>query len=338
MTIDVHAHTVPADHIERMKRDAPKLAPKIELDGKDCTFVYEDGRRSGPMPIGMFDHEERLKDMDAMRIDVQALSVPPTHFNYHVEPELAALVAASHNDSMIAMAEQSPERFVVLATLPMQSADYAIAELARLATSKHVVGVELATNVSGVNLDAPELDPIWAALASAGLPIVLHPHDVVEGTRRMKAHYLHNFVGNPTDTTLAAGSLMFGGVLTRHPRLRFGLLHGGGFLPYQIGRFDHGWSVRPEPKVHLPVAPSTLLKHFWFDSLAHDDLSLELLIRRMGADKVFLGSDYPFDMADMNPVTTVERVMGLDNPELKKVMHETATTFLTPLAAEITHL
>jgi aminocarboxymuconate-semialdehyde decarboxylase len=239
---------------------------------------------------------------------------------------------------MIAMAELSPERFVVLATLPMQSADFAIAELARLAKSKHVVGVELATNVAGVNLDAPELDPIWAAIAIAGLPIVLHPHDVVEGTKRMKAHYLHNFVGNPTDTTLAAGSLMFGGVLTRHPRLRFGLLHGGGFLPYQIGRFDHGWSVRPEPKVHLPVAPSTLLKHFWFDSLTHDDLSLELLIGRMGADRVFLGSDYPFDMADMNPVETVERVMGLNHSELNKVLQDTATAFLTPLDTGVSHL
>jgi aminocarboxymuconate-semialdehyde decarboxylase len=338
MTIDVHAHTVAADHIERMKSEAPKLAPRIELDGSNCTFVYDDGRRSGPMPIGMFDHEERIKDMDAMRIDVQALSVPPTHFNYHVDAELAALVAASHNDSMIAMAEASPDRFVVLATLPMQSADFAIAELSRLAQSPHVVGVELATNVAGVNLDAPELDPIWAAIALAGMPIVLHPHDVVEGTGRMKAHYLHNFVGNPTDTTLAAGSLMFGGVLTRHPRLRFGLLHGGGFLPYQIGRLDHGWSARPEPKVHLPVAPSTLLKHFWFDSLTHDDQSLALLINRMGAERVFLGSDYPFDMADMNPVQTVERVMGLDNPELGKVLHETATTFLAPLAAEVTHL
>lgn len=338
MTIDVHAHTVPADHIERLKREAPSLAPRIELDGANCTFVYEDGRRSGPMPIGMFDHEERIKDMDAMRVDIQALSVPPTHFNYHVDGELAALVAASHNDSMIAMAEASPERFVVLATLPMQSAEFAVAELARLASSKHVVGVELATNVAGTNLDAPELDPIWSAIARAGLPIVLHPYDVVEGTRRMKAHYLHNFVGNPTDTTLAAGSLMFGGVLIRHPRLRFGLLHGGGFLPYQIGRFDHGWSVRPEPQVHLSVLPSTLLKHFWFDSLTHDDQSLTLLINRMGADRVFLGSDYPFDMADMTPVDTAERVMGLDNPDLSQVFRGTAATFLAPLASGVTHL
>ncbi len=335
MTIDVHAHTVPADHIARMKEMAPQLAPKIELAGKECTFVYPDGRRSGPMPIGMFETSERIKDMDAMRIDVQALSVPPTHFNYHVAPELAAPIAASHNDAMIEMANEHPTRFLVLATLPMQSAELAILELNRVKNFKNVVGVELATNVAGTNLDDPRLEPIWAALSEAGLPIVLHPHDVVEGTGRMKAHYLHNFVGNPTDTTLAAGSLMFGGVLVRNPRLRFGLLHGGGFLPYQIGRFDHGWRVRPEPKVHLSFEPSKLMKHFWFDTLAHDDMSLQLLLNRVGEEHVFLGSDYPFDMADMQPVTTAERVLGPDKSSTSKVFSKTAMNFLAPLDADI---
>ena len=338
MTIDVHAHTVPLDHIERLKSIAPQLAPKIELDGGMCWFVYPDGRRSGPMPVGMYDTEARLADMDTMGVTMQALSVPPPHFNYHVDKALGAAAAASHNDAMVAMATAHPDRFVVLATLPMQDPELAVLELNRVSSMTGVVGVELSTNVAGTNLDAEWLDPIWAALANAGLPIVLHPHDVVEGGGRMKEHYLHNFVGNPTDTTLAAGSLMFGGVLSRHPRLRFGLLHGGGFLPYQIGRFDHGWSVRPEPKKHCAVKPSSLLKHFWFDTLAHDDLSLDLLLRRMGADKVFLGSDYPFDMADMDPVGTATRVIGAGKPELEKVFDQTAKGFLTRLPDSVTEV
>jgi len=333
MTIDVHAHVVPADHIARMRQIAPDFAPRIELEDAICTFVYPDGRRSGPMSIGMYDTEMRIRDMDAMRIEIQALSVPPTHFNYHIDSEVAAAVAASHNDAMIAMAKEHPNRFLVLATLPMQNAKLAVAEIQRVRNQPGVVGVELATNVAGANLDTPALEPIWAALAEAGLPIVLHPHDVVEGKGRMKEHYLHNFVGNPTDTTLAAGSLIFGGVLVRNPRLRFGLLHGGGFLPYQIGRFDHGWKVRPEPKVHLSFEPSKLMKHFWFDTLTHDDLSLQLLFDRVGEKQLFLGSDYPFDMADMSPVATAERVIRPQS--LPAVFTNSAREFLTPLAPDI---
>jgi aminocarboxymuconate-semialdehyde decarboxylase len=123
----------------------------------------------------------------------------------------------------------------------------------------------------------------------------------------MQRYYLQNFIGNPLDSTIAAASLIFGGVFDRYPALRFGLCHGGGFLPYQIGRWDHGWACRPEAQVRISRPPSSYLRHFVIDSLTHDPASLRLLVERMGPDGVALGSDYPFDMADPDPLGSLER-------------------------------
>lgn len=256
MTVDIHAHAVPNDLIRSLASEVPELAPQVEKTGDGWTFVYPDGRRSGPMPAGMFDLDERVADMDRAGVSVQALSVPPTHFAYRLDPAAAATAVGLHNDAMLAMSAARRDRFLVLAALPLQSPVEALAEIERMAAQPEVVGVEIGTNVRGRNLDDPDLEPVWASLAELGLAVVLHP-DNVAGGDRMQDHYLHNFIGNPTDTTLAAGALMFGGVLSRYPGLRIALLHGGGFLPYQIGRLAHGWMVRPEPRRILDVSPGS---------------------------------------------------------------------------------
>lgn len=309
MTTDIHAHVVDEELIRELRADVSALAPRIERAGEAWMFVYPSGRRSGPVPSGMFDVGARLADMDRLGVDVQALSVPPTHFAYDLEPDAAVAAARLHNDSMVGLARANPDRFVVLGTLPLQHPEAALAELARIVGISEVVGIEMGTNVRGRTLDHESLADLWSAIEAAGLAVVLHP-DNVAGADRMKSYYLQNFVGNPTDTTIAAGSLIFGGVLTRHPELRIALLHGGGFLPYQIGRFDHGWSVRPEPRARLAVRPSSLLDRFWFDTLTHDPASLIFLLERVGPDRLCLGSDYPFDMADPDPVASVRRALG----------------------------
>lgn len=329
MTTDIHAHTVPADFVAELADAVPDVAPTLsERDGA-WWFDYPDGRRSGPIPRGMFDLEARVRDMDAAGVDVQALSVPPPHFNYRLPAEAAAEVARLHNDAMVAMARELPDRFVVLGHLPMQSEAHALAELERLTVLPEVVGLELGTNVAGTNLGEPQHEAIWAAVDAAGLAVVLHPGAEVAGAARMQAHYLHNFVGNPTDTTVAAGSLLFSGVLRRHRALRFGLLHGGGFLPYQIGRFDHGWSVRPESRADLDVPPSSLLDRFFFDTLTHDPLSLRFLHDRVGDDRLCLGSDYPFDMADPDPVGSLRAALDDRPAAVAKALDDNPRELLT---------
>jgi aminocarboxymuconate-semialdehyde decarboxylase len=329
VTLDIHAHTVPESFIAAVTTAVPDIAPKVvERDGA-WWFEYPGGRVSGPIPAGMFDVEARLADMDRLGVDTQALSVPPPHFNYRIANEAAADAARLHNDAMLEMARQHPDRFVVLGHLPMQSEQHALAELERLVALPEVVGLELGTNVGGVNLGDPRHEAVWQAIDAAGLAVVLHPGADVAGVDRMHDHYIHNYVGNPTDTTVAAASLLFQGVLSRNAALRFALLHGGGFLPYQIGRFDHGWGARPESRTHLDVAPSTLLHRFWFDTLTHDAASLKFLHDRVGDDRLCLGSDYPFDMADPDPVATVSAALG-DRPELlDKVFEQNPRELLT---------
>jgi aminocarboxymuconate-semialdehyde decarboxylase len=128
----------------------------------------------------------------------------------------------------------------------------------------------------------------------------------------MKSYYLVNVIGNPLDTTIAAACLLFGGVLDRYPRIKFCLAHGGGFVPYQAGRWAHGWKVRPEPKASLPHAPEASLRRFYFDSILHGKPALEFLVSSAGAERVLLGSDYPFDMGTLD---CVRQVQALSIPE-----------------------
>jgi aminocarboxymuconate-semialdehyde decarboxylase len=322
VNIDIHAHTVPHDFLVELAKEVPDAAPTIVKEDDGWWLQYPSGRRSGPVPEGMFDLESRLADMDAADVGMQALSVPPPHFMYRLEPEAAAVAARMHNDAMIAMARLAPDRFRVLGHLPLQSVENGLAELERLVGVAEVVGLELGTNVAGVNLGDSRFDAVWEAIDASGLAVVLHPGADVAGMDRMHDHFIHNYVGNPTDTTIAAASLLFQGVLSRNERLRIALLHGGGFLPYQLGRFDHGWSVRPESREHLHVAPSTMLGRFWFDTLTHDDASLRFLHERVGDHRLVLGSDYPFDMADSDPVGSLKRALH-DRPDAVRNALET---------------
>lgn len=331
MTVDIHAHTVPERLIRALESEVPQIAPRVVREEEGWVFSYPSGRRSGPVPTGMFDLGERLADMDRSQIRVQALSVPPTHFSYGIDGEAAAVAASLHNDEMISMARAHPDRFVVLGALPLQDVELSLAEVERLVAVPEIVGVEFGTNVAGRHLDDQSLAPVWSALDSAGMAVVLHP-DAVAGAERMQEHYLHNVVGNPTDTTLAAGALIFGGVLSRNQSVRVALLHGGGFLPYQIGRFSHGWRVRPEPRSHLDIDPRGLLDRFWFDTLTHDRDSLRFLLERVGAQRLCLGSDYPFDMADPDPVSSVRDALGDSEREIEAVLEATPRALLTRIA------
>lgn len=334
MTIDIHAHIVPETFIDALAGEVPQARPRIESRADGWYFSYPSGRVSGPFPAGMFDVDARIADMDRDGVDVHALSIPPPQFQYKLETAEAAAHARLYNDALVDIARAHPDRFVVLATLPMQDVAAAQAELERVVALPEVVGLEVATNVTGTNLGNDVFSELWTEISEAGLAVVLHPSDVA-GHDRMHDHYLHNFVGNPTDSTLAAGSLIFSGVLEHNAALRIALLHGGGFLPYQIGRFDHGWKVRAEANARIDRAPSEYLDRFFFDTLTHDRASLEFLLQRVGADRLALGSDYPFDMADPDPVGSVRAAIS-DPVALQKVLVDTPAALVTRTAA-VTH-
>jgi aminocarboxymuconate-semialdehyde decarboxylase len=329
---DIHAHIVPRATVEQLQRTHPSIAPVEVRDEGGFFLGYPSGRRSGPIPDGMIDAEPRLEDMRKQRVDHQAISVPPTHFFYGVDAAASAGLAELQNDGMREVVGRHPDAFSMLATLPMQNPAAAVREIERLAGDRAVRGIEICTNIAGKNLDDASFEDVWAAAEQAGLPILLHP-DNVAGADRLQRYYLQNFIGNPLDSTIAAASLIFGGVFDRYPGLRFGLCHGGGFLPYQIGRWDHGWACRAEAKVQISRAPSSYLDHFVIDSLTHDPVSLRLLVERMGPDGVALGSDYPFDMADPDPLGSLERA-GLSPEVVGRIASQAPQRFLRPASAE----
>jgi aminocarboxymuconate-semialdehyde decarboxylase len=171
-------------------------------------------------------------------------------------------------------------------------------------------GAMIDTNVQDRDLGDPMFDPFWEAAQNLDVPVFLHPFSLAP-VRRFNRYYLHNVVGYPFETTLAAAGLIFGGVLRRFPRLRVVLVHGGGFLPYQIGRFDRAFTAREESRMLSTEAPSQSLRAFLYDSLTHGPAALRFLIDVVGADRVLLGSDFPFGMGDPEPIRAIEEA-GVD--------------------------
>jgi aminocarboxymuconate-semialdehyde decarboxylase len=302
--IDVHTHVLAEDTIRLLQKEAPSIGLKLQPLDAESALLEVAGVAYKPFPRGGFDHERRRKDMDQTGIEMQVLSATPQTYLYNQEPSLTAATAALQNDQIAAMVAAEPHRFAGIATLPMQAPELAAAELRRVMRDKGLRGAMIGSNVNGKNLDDPALEPFWTAAAELGAFIFIHPVGVA-GADRLKSYYLVNLIGNPVDTTIAAASLIFGGVLERHPSLKVCLAHGGGFVPYQGGRWVHGWHVRPEPKNALKHAPDRELARFVYDTITHSDASLEFLVDSAGASRVLLGSDYPFDMGFYDGVRQV---------------------------------
>ena len=189
---------------------------------------------------------------------MQVVSNTPQTFLYNQESGLAAALSALQNEQIAKAVADNPKRLVGIATLPMQAPELAAAELRRAMGTLGLKGAQIGSNINGSNLDDPALEPLWAAANELDAFIMVHPTGVA-GAERLKSYYLVNLIGNPLDTTIAAAALVFGGVIERYPRIKFLMVHGGGFVPYQAGRFNHGWQVRAEPRVRLKVPPEASL-------------------------------------------------------------------------------
>ena len=301
-TIDIHTHILTQETAALLSQAGAKVT--ITPDDAESAALDVGGVVYRPFPTGGFDIARRLQDMDATGIDVHVLSATPQTYLYKQEAALGATTSAIQNDQIAKHIAAHPTRFMGIATLPMQDPKLAADELTRAMNKLGLRGAMFASNILGKNLDDPSFEPLWAAAEELGAFMFIHPNNVA-GAERLKSYYLVNLIGNPLDTTIAAACLVFGGVMDRHPRLKVCLAHAGGFMPYQAGRWIHGWRVRPEPKKNIPQEPATIVGRFLYDTIAHSDESLAFLIERAGAARVMLGSDYPYDMAMMDCVAHV---------------------------------
>lgn len=218
------------------------------------------------------------------------------------------------------MAADNPDRFSTLGTVPLQSAKAAAAELEHAVVELGMVGVEIASNVNGITLGRLDLDPFWEVANATRCLILLHPYEPLRGVD-LSEYWLHNMVGRPAESTVSIGQLLFSGVLERFPDLVVCLVHGGGFLPYQLGRFDKGYEAVPEETTsRISSAPSEFARRLYYDSLVHSPTALEFLVRTVGADHVVVGSDYPYEMHDPQPVESVRSATGLTPPEIDQIL------------------
>ncbi|MFH1090452.1 MAG: amidohydrolase family protein [Pseudomonadota bacterium] len=326
MKIDIHAHYVPRDCFEMKEGDGQVHGPLITADPSGQEFVEMYGFKLGPIARQLYDPETRVKDMNQARLDMQAVSLSPTNFFYHLDPQLSLKFCRRANDGLAELVRAYPDRFVGLADVPLQDAGLAAAELERAVKQLGFKGVQINSNINGHNLDEPVFFPFYEKSQELGVPIFIHPHYVV-GQERMKKYYLTNLIGNPVDTTIAVASLIFGGVLEKFPRLKFVFAHAGGCAPYIKGRWDHAYRHGYVVKFDIPKPPSEYIKTLYFDTIAHYGPALSYLVGNHGADRVVLGSDYPFDMADPDSVAAVS-ALSISAEDKDKIMWGNAADLL----------
>ena len=271
----------------------------------------------------------RLEHMDRMGIDIQAVSPAPNQCAYWTEPDLGLEVARMVNERIAEIVATWPDRFVGLGTVPLQQAEMAVAELERCVKQLGLRGVEINPNVNGLDLSDPKLklDKFFAKVQELGVVIFMHPIGFTQGQRLMD-HYFNNVIGNPLETTVAASHLIFDGVMDRYPRLKILLPHAGGYLAHYWARMDHAHRARPDCRTVIKKAPSSYLKKFYFDTITFDRDMLRSLIDKWGDDHVVLGTDYPFDMGEVDPVGLIESVARLGRAEKNRIMGSNAARLL----------
>jgi aminocarboxymuconate-semialdehyde decarboxylase len=262
-----------------------------------------------------------------MAIDIQAITPSPAQTYYGLDPDLGIATARVINDNIAEICGKHPDRFVGLGTVPFQAPEAAVAELDRLHKSLGLRGVEIATNVAGADLSEARFRPIFARAEELGLVLFMHPTGFPEASR-FRDHYFTNIIGNPLDTTVAVHHLIFGGVLHAHPNLKLVLSHGGGYLPAYSGRIDHAAASRPDTCTCLRHMPTAYLKRLYFDSIVYTHPQLEYLVEEYGADHVLMGTDYPADMGEVDPIGFIASAPGLDDGERRAILGRNAARLL----------
>ncbi|WP_030182995.1 amidohydrolase family protein [Streptomyces violaceorubidus] len=324
--VDVHAHVL-LPEVDALVAGLPGHAEAGELDA----------RRNGPAALAvsgpmvrervplLTDAAVRLAVMDARGVDVQLVSPSPSHYHYWADQETAEKVYRLANEATAAHCSAAPDRLRGLGLVPLQHPGPAVDALDH-ALAQGLCGVEISSHAPGRELSDPAYEPLWTRAEETGAIVFLHPFGCTLD-ERLDQWYLSNSVGQPTENAVALSHLIFSGVLDRHPGLKLVAAHGGGYLPTHIGRADHAWSARSDAGAGCAHPPSSYLKRLYFDSLVHDPHVLRELVRVAGADRVLLGSDFPFDMGAEDPVGAL-RAARLSEADLDAVRGRNAAALL----------
>jgi aminocarboxymuconate-semialdehyde decarboxylase len=326
MKIDFHSHVIPPSFVAAVEKGPGRLKARALGSGSDRTVVHDQGY-AYPLFSEFISVDAKIAAMDRKGIDISVISPAPPTFTYWAERDLAIEVTRLVNDGVAEMVSARTERLRGMGILPMQYPDAAVAELERIVGTHGFRAIEIGTGIEGVKLTNERFAPVLRRAAELGVFILAHPY-YIGNKAGLEDYYLTNLIGNPLETTLMVADLMFSGTLDQLPDLKIGLAHGGGFVPYQIGRLVHGHKVRSETRAKTATSPLDLLRRFYFDSVVFEPQALAYLARLVGAERVFLGTDAPFDMGDEDPLETLAEAPGLTGTERTQIAGETALRLL----------
>ena len=319
-TIDIHAHLVPRSLWNAVGAKKDWYGYRHE-PGDGLGTIVGDGRRTSFTSDKVaFTSAQRLADMDAQGVDVQVISIHTPFAGYHLEAQQGLALSRDVNDEIAAMTKEQPKRFAGLATLPMQDVKSAIDELERSVTKLGLKGAELDTEVNGAQWDEPKFRPFFKAAEQMGAVLFYHPQPQNNFMQRRNPRYgLSNSLGVIFEDAIITATLICGGVLQECPDLKVCIAHGGGPACYAMGRLDRAWHGRPGSR-STPQPPSAYEKKLWYDTVVGSEEALRFLLDRVGADRVVLGSDWPFVPWHPSPVTWLQGLKSISQEEKDKIL------------------
>ena len=312
MNIDLHSHFFPVEALQNLGKYESR-APKIVLDKGKLSVTSQIGSRPGLGP-GAYDPSARIKALDQMSIDIQAISPSPILLFYWEEPAVAAHFSRKQNEAIQEIATRHPDRFVGFGSVPLQSIADSI-EIAREAKSMGLKGLEIGNAVGDRPLDDASFEAFFDAAQELDMLLFVHPLEGGLDADDPLSPILGNVLQFTFRTTMMVERMILKGMFEKYPNLRLCLSHGGGLLAFNIWRLDHSYSLRPELKKIIPEKPSGYLKKLYFDTIVHSIAALQYLVKVVGADRVVIGTDYPMAMGDFD---SVQKVMQLDLPAAER--------------------
>ncbi len=326
MRVDFHTHIIPEDVPNLAERFHGERWPVLH---RTCTCganIMVGGKVFREVTDQVWDPQKRIHDMQREGVDMQVLSPIPVTFSYWAPATEAEVMARIQNDFIAETVNKHPNHFIGLGTVPLQDTEVAIREMDRCMHELGLRGIEIGTNVNGNNLDDPGLIPFFEMCQTWDVPLFVHPWETL-GRERMPRHNLMYTVGMPSETALAAASLILGGVIEKFPRLKICFAHGGGSFPYILPRLDQGWKVWPHLRL-TDQPPSVYAKQFYFDSLTYDPLNIPYMMKRFGEDRIMMGSDYPFLLRETPPGDVIDHTLELTDGQKRALLGENALRFL----------
>ncbi len=309
--IDTHAHIVPPDMYKLLRKKSAHYGVTFTGDEKKPVVQLAGSDYVRPLPMFLTNVDHRIETMDRQGVDMQVLTGWVDFSAYTMPLELGTRFSELQNESIAAVVASNPDRFAGAANVPLQDAKSAVKVLERARAQYGFRAAQIATYLGPDRfLDDPALDPFWAAAQETGTFLIFHPYDE-QRPAGLHDYFLHNCIGYPLATTIAIVRMMFSGVFDRFPELLIKVPHAGGFLPYQIERFQHAADFRPEPRSKgFKGRPADVLKKLYYDTITFSPATLRYLVDLVGAERLMLGSDYPFEMGDPDPVASITAVVG----------------------------